>query len=469
MSTTDVSAHGPNGVDDPTTDPRAAWDRLAQETWEVELLISGAVLFGLFQLPGAVDVLLDDFLLRVGGIAEQAALFALVMVKLTLYVLISAFVVHLAARFYWAVLIGLGTVFPEGVYWQGLKIGPMALQDARRRQRSLAESVDRADAVASLVFSVGFAAALVFLVSLVVWALAGLVTLALLWLLPLEGYGLVLLISLVTLWLLSATLILGLDLHHGAEIDPEGRKGRVLRRLTRPAFALLYGAFGPVYLILVSQARRRQRSLRKVHVLVFVIVMTLLGIVLVQEVYIPMGGLAFSSQHHLPDRGGRYEIDPRYYESLRAPDSPVGVALIPGDVIDVAWLRTFLPLDVDRTDRWLDVVCPGLEPLTASGLRKVRRDRIDDPALQKRTLACFEKVLTLEIDGRVMSGAGGATPLRFGRHDGLDRRGLTAYLPLADLDPGEHLLTVRRIALPATGKKTRRPPRVDEIPFRYTP
>jgi hypothetical protein len=67
-------------------------------TWEMELLVSGATVFGLMQLPAVADRYLFG-LFNVGA-AESAGL-ALPLwfyVKFVLYVLIGTFVLHLCLR-----------------------------------------------------------------------------------------------------------------------------------------------------------------------------------------------------------------------------------------------------------------------------------------------------------------------------------------------------------------------------------
>src|SRR3954469_2837672 len=87
-------------------------------TWELELLISGAVLFALFQIPPV----LNGFFARIEPHATTAVMSALLFVELYLkaivYALIASFVVHLIGRAYWVGLVGLHSVFPKGVRWE---------------------------------------------------------------------------------------------------------------------------------------------------------------------------------------------------------------------------------------------------------------------------------------------------------------------------------------------------------------
>src|SRR5919108_1772423 len=114
-------------------------------TWELELLISGAVLFALFQIPGV----LNSFFSRIEPHATTTMLSVLLFVqmytKAIIYALIASFVVHLVGRAYWVGLVGLHSVFPKGVRWENFKSGPVTLEVYRGRLVSLPAIISRTD------------------------------------------------------------------------------------------------------------------------------------------------------------------------------------------------------------------------------------------------------------------------------------------------------------------------------------
>src|SRR5262245_61517168 len=98
---------------------------LSGQLWELEMVIAGAVVFALVQLSQAMDAGFDRLAphLPTGGLA------ALVLLtyysKGILYALIACFLLNVAARAYWAGLLGLDAVFPEGIRWERLRYGPI--------------------------------------------------------------------------------------------------------------------------------------------------------------------------------------------------------------------------------------------------------------------------------------------------------------------------------------------------------
>jgi len=94
-------------------------------TWELELLISGAVLFALFQIPTQLTAFFARLEPHATSTMMSVLLLGQLYMKAILYALIASFVVHLVARAYWVGLVGLQSVFPKGVRWENFKSGPV--------------------------------------------------------------------------------------------------------------------------------------------------------------------------------------------------------------------------------------------------------------------------------------------------------------------------------------------------------
>ena len=79
-------------------------------TWEMELLISGATIFGLLQLPELIDrAYLTTLNLSppdYSGLINPLWMYA----KFALITLVATFIAHLCLRGYWVALVGLDSV-----------------------------------------------------------------------------------------------------------------------------------------------------------------------------------------------------------------------------------------------------------------------------------------------------------------------------------------------------------------------
>ena len=133
-------------------------------TWEMELLVSGATTFGLLQLPSLLD---RAYFIVASRAAENLANLAFpvwIYSKVSLITLIVTFIVHLCLRGYWVALVGMNSVYPGGVRWQNLRIGPISRAISERNTPPMNEAIELADNRATRVFGTGFGVAMLMLI-----------------------------------------------------------------------------------------------------------------------------------------------------------------------------------------------------------------------------------------------------------------------------------------------------------------
>ena len=132
-----------------------ALDRLRDRTDELELIISSLTIFALFSIPGWLfDKIADNFTHLSTSLAIASGAGTTLLAG-TCYGLAACFVVHLMARAYWVGLIGLRTVFPEGINWSKTSgLGPLSRQYYRDILPDLDTVIQNTDRVASSLFAV---------------------------------------------------------------------------------------------------------------------------------------------------------------------------------------------------------------------------------------------------------------------------------------------------------------------------
>ena len=429
----------------------------ASPTWELELLLSGAVLVALFQLSGVVDRSFDRLLPHATRAASAPLFFAYLYGKAMVLALIATFVLHLATRGYWVGLVGLHSVFPSGVRWDQLKYGPVMRNLIRERLPSLPPIAARLDNFCSALFSFGFLLVLALAISLLLAAFAGGIA-YLVSVVFFDGQRTLAAFYVVMLLLgvIPATAML-IDRRFGGRIDPATPRGRALRR----AAVVYYWStglpvYGPIMLTLLSNMRRRT--------FLTVLYTTMFGILvfITARFLIVRGGLGINNYAYVaqPDA---LSVNSNYYESQRrAEDVLPRTPTIQSDVIRDPYVRLFIPYWPERHNRAITAACPDVQPLRPLGINRDGPD--DDPvpdSAATAVLRCLAKLHPVAVNGAVIENL----DLRFYTHPVSSSRGVVAYIPTAELPRGRNVITVPQVARARRGGTPAEPSRPHVITF----
>lgn len=130
-------------------------DRLRDRTDELELIISSLTIIALFTIPGWLFDRVADIYTHLSTGLTIASTVGITLLAGTSYGLATCFVVHLMARAYWVGLIGLRTVFPDGINWEKTPgLGPLSRQYYRDTLPDLDTVIRNTDRLASSLFAV---------------------------------------------------------------------------------------------------------------------------------------------------------------------------------------------------------------------------------------------------------------------------------------------------------------------------
>lgn len=455
-SETDAASRPVDGTTVPVTPTgRISFERLRERSDELELLVSGLLVFGLFTVPGRLFDAWVANTLHAEGMAEYAVWFGFAIGTGVSYALATAFLVHIAIRGYWIGLIGLKATFPGGVQWARLtSMGPVSREHLRARTGDIGEAIERADRLASILFAMSILMALTM-------AGIGVFAIVLIVLSSLVGavFGMADRIALIAGGVLYAAFIAGavamavcekiIARREAIGRSSEGPR-RVLQQLLR-IYAVLVPQrlIGPMQLTLQSNLNGR----------LFLVVY---GLVIVGAMVI--GGLQVVNS-------SRFSLLPGYdvvtseavdhgmlgahYESMRDEhDALLRYPMIPSDRIAETHLRLFIPHQPQRDNPLARRLCPKL----AAG-----RNTAEGDAASRLAVDCLARLWTVSIDGTPIP-LDSFVPME--RRD-LGMRGLVGYIPLDGRQPGRHnLALVWNAEGEAKGKLRRREYR---IPFWFTP
>ena len=421
-----------------------------RQTWELELVISGAVAFALLQLPSAVTAAYDRIEPHLADALRSGAFIVYYYAKLAIYTLIATFLSHIIARAYWVGLVGLEAVFPRGPRWDQTSYGPISKQFYKDRLPSLSSLIDRVDDFCSMIFSFSFMIVFLF-ISSIFWA----------GVLGLLAFGISRLffggerlgdIFKALFLILLVPILLGslIDKMIGGKLDPTGPLAKLIRGATGFYYrGLLMDLHGPILVTLFSNVRKKA-----IYPLFTIAVAGVLGFFFVSELT-REGLLSLSSEAYVPAKPGEAEVSPEYYEDQRPegevfPTSPS----IPSDVVSGPYVKLFIPYNPRRHNAAIERRCPGVKPLREEGLQFVGRNAGAPPAGPARqVLRCLAEIHRVTLDGKPVPGL----EFHFTSHLKTGLRGIVGYIPTAGLSRGSHLLKVEAVPR-AEPRKGDRPP-----------
>ena len=414
----------------------AAMPRDSSPTWELEMLISGAVTFSLFQLPPLLAQAYARWEPHTTMDSGPVLLIAYAFLKGALYTLIAAFVTHLAVRAYWVGLIGLNSVYPDGIQWDRvLMLGPLVREVYRERMPTLPRIIARLDNFASVIFSFAFLVVLVIGITLPVVGLGA----GLAWLIAKLVFGgrYMRWIAYALLAIVVSPAVVGMyDLKRGATLDPNGRAARRVKRLAAIAYRLqLAGVAGPVLYTISSSGRR------KTAYAAFMIALLGSYFVVLAEQIAGIGIVTVSDARYFSRASDANTVRYGFYESARDDGDIEGIVpSIQDDVISGPYVRLFIPYQPSRHDEAIAATCPRVPPLGERGLRLAIRERqtADRDSASARVLHCLAAMHAVRLNGERIPDL----RFHFATHPRTGVDGIVAYIPTAPLPHGENVLSV---------------------------
>lgn len=411
----------------PTADAESL-PRHTTPTWEVEMLISGAAVFAMLQLPGWLGETLLPLMPRF--VANLGSAFVLLYGYLASAAIILAitFALHLLLRAHWIALVGMHSVFPDGVRWEGLRIGRVLREFSQRRDTGAAASIERADNRATMVFALGVMLATLMLGLGIVVLVALAITAAIR---MLGGYGVNVIYVFLALGVLIGfpigTAILG-DRLFGKKLREESFPRRLLNRVYK-----IYARLGIVRGFSTGLLLESHIGSRRFQWLTMAIILpVILGVIVSLTIWsspLRLGNYALFP-HFSPQNP--HVVAATHYDDRRDPVSDPAVPYIQSAVVTGPYLKLIVPYPPTRDDVALRHGCPAA------------RAANQGDALAVAMLDCLATLHPVSLDGKPL------TVLHYDvTTDPRTRRpALQAMIDMRALAPGRHVLQVTRAPKP---------------------
>ena len=418
--------------------------RRTTPTWEVELLISGVAVFAMLQLPGWLDDRMFALEPRVDDDWRMVLALAYFYAKSAAVVLAVTFAMHLLLRALWIALVGMHSVYPQGVRLERLRMGPIQRAIEEARNETTADAIERADNRASVVFAIGVSVALI--IASVCLGFCGMLLLATLltqaagWQLdPLNMMAVVFAVAMVPFIAAS-----WLDHSLAARLPPDGWGYRLIAALMR-----LYTRIGMGrrnnHIIAILSSNGGERKV--MAVVVGVMLVAILGVF--AAYYFMRTGNVPGSYAHFP-KSEEMAIDPAHYDDQRDPARDGALPYVQSSVIVGPYLKLVVPYRPNRDEAAMRSSCA------------TRTTELAAEALASARLACLQDLHGVALDGAPLAG------LRYeiASDPRTDRPALLAMIDVRQLAPGRHELRIARPPRAARKPDKDRPdPGFDAIPF----
>ncbi|WP_020598456.1 hypothetical protein [Spirosoma panaciterrae] len=445
----------------PTTEPEIQNQlrELTAQSWNLELIVSGAAMFATLSLPDLLESALTYYRYNLMTDADlihemmPAEMFGIM--KGACYVLFGAFLANFVMRAFWIGLVGLLAVYPDGIrYDRVYKLSRYAQQRLAGEMGTLSDYIIRLDKRCNVVFALAFS--LVFFLFGIAgfYALFVLIEASLQLLVPDHLYETVrtivgwVLVSLVSGFILVYTI---LNLPRFRDDD---RFAPIAFRMSEGFSIIFLGLYRPAqYISLTFTSQIPQKILQKRYVWI-------IGLGLAIEIVFMTGQLVqirnasdlFDSRSFMSTRDPNQMVDVNAFDNLRTPDQLIDNASIQSDVIREPYIRLFLSypkvLDSELTKRFKEPQWP---------------DNLSKKEKREKRAAWYLKSLESYFGVYVNDSLYRAPGFLFTQRADNGQRGLATVLMTNGLKAGRNLL---RITVPDSANK---PQPYYQIPFWYVP
>lgn len=423
----------------PEQERQAELQALAANSWNLELIISGAAVFLATYLPGIVEharqYYLNNLALSENPGKNALPLLAYSFGEMVAWLLIATFVGHFVMRAFWVGLVGLHAVYPEGIKYEQLPgQTEYSREQARRRFGRLDDYILRLDRLCNQVFSFAFLVALfsmgISFAYLLIFSIIHLVPLFI----PGEAGKLIsaaVLFVFVLIVMMPALLLLLLRNKRLAE-NKRLQYWSDLGNWISPNIILpLVG--GPLnYLNLTFTSNVSRKRMYTVLVLVFVLMFSGVFALLLQTMFDLTGRTGFAFQSFFAQDAGSHLLDARRYDSLRPDGQALPSVSIPADFVSEPFLRVFVTYPKSLDTR-LSQHCS--TPVLPDTLTKQMRRHITDSI----HLGCFSRFFHITVNDSTYAPA----EWIFHQHPVQNTRGLLTYLPSRQFRQGKNVLRIR--------------------------
>ncbi|WNB18490.1 hypothetical protein [Marivirga arenosa] len=402
--------------------PKPKWLlKLQLNSWEPEILLSGIVLYGMFQVP----LLLDQFLLFFSSEVynDMNAMFTLVAIlKIGVFWLIGGLILHLITRGLWVGMVGLSYTFPNGIKPDKLKFQPKYLAKVNDVP-AFDQIVLNLERICSFIYSIAF---LLFmsLVGTYIYATV-LVIIPMVTIISLSDNELIT-NNLIQSLELYGNIVLSIGIIGVIDFLTMGyfRRFKLFAKLFWPFYKIfnfltLSSFYRPTYFAVIS-------NFKKAYVFIFLLFFIITSFIGISSVHQNNPEEVFSRLEIWNNNKGNRALEGFYQDKNSS--NPSGIIQIPSDIINGNILRVFIPLSISMEDSIKKFI-------KYDSVMSSKKENFNKGRYFLKGLSNFYK---LSIDDSIFN-----TKSYFQYNNSTNRKGIITYLNVGYLKEGLYELEMR--------------------------
>lgn len=430
---------------------------LTAQSWNLELIVSGAALYATLSLPDLMDNLFTyyryNLMTDTDYIREALPAQVLGLIKGVCYILFGAFLANFVMRAFWIGLVGLLAAYPKGIqYDQIYRLSKYSQKRLSTEMGSLPAYIIRLDRRCNVVFALAFSLVLLFLSVAAAYILFILVETGLQLLVPNSLYETVRTVVGWVLILIIGGISISVTILNMARFRDNERYATLVFRLTEGFSILFLGMYRPLlYIVYTFYSQIPEKTLKKRLVSILGVLFAAEMVFMVYQVLHTQNTTdMLDARSFMSMRAPAQMVTANSFDNLRAPDQLIDKASIQSDIIREPYVRLFISypklLDTELAKRFK-------EPSWPDNLsRKERREKRASWYLKS-----MESYFSVYLNDSLYKSPG----LLFTQRPDNNQRGLTTVLLTKNLKDGRNEL---RVMVPDSINK---PKLYYQIPFWY--
>lgn len=398
---------------------------LESQSWQAELIVSGLAIFGSLQLPEILHNLVDFCLYNLSEEYMNIVFYLFIYPYYAAVLLIISFIVHLILRGLWIGMLGLASVFPNGINMKQEFFSQDYMEKFMKKYPDVNQFNKQLDNLCSSIFASTAAMSMVMVMISVSIFLILLLATMVNWLIPS--------ISLFSTFTVVGGTFFAFSLFSSILNLKYFREKNWVKKIQFP-MAQTFGhmiylvAMKPMsYISMIFMTNTKMKNFFAANIAIFLISPFFLFPILKES------NMAFFLQSHY----FQYQSDPnhltaRKYENLFPEDFIILAPVIPSDIIEGSNIRLFIPW-LEREQKFADDLC-------GKFIEEEDLSRIENRlAKSKHKIECSQKYFEIYLNDSLL------TDLKYYQHfhSNDKERGFLTYIPTKNCKPLENILKIK--------------------------